>query len=131
MVMVGVLVMVGVVVLVGVFVTLGVLVLVEVLVSVGVEEGTGVAMLIDPPTGQRSKVRTTLIVPYKAPVTLLNLPVKALAAPAASAIGRGAAAHTSGEVNALPLKIVTPLNFSLFRVWLGQPFAQVMLVWTR
>jgi hypothetical protein len=118
-------VMLGVLVLVGVLVLDGVLVAVEVGVNVGVDT------FIEPPVVHISKVKDTLIVPNKGPVTLLNLPVNAFAAPAASAIGRGAAPQTSGEVNALPVKIVVPLNTSLFRVWPGQPFAQEMFVWTR
>jgi hypothetical protein len=127
----GVKVLVRVGVVLGVLVLVGVLVLLGVLVGVKVGVNVGVDTFIDPPTVHISKVKFTLIVPYNGPVTLLNLPVNAFAAPAASAIGRGAAAHTSGEVNALPVKIVTALNFSLFKVWPGQPFAQEMFVWTK
>jgi hypothetical protein len=124
-VMVRVGVMLGVLVLVRVLVWLGVLVAVFVGVNVGVET------FIEPPVVHKSKVKDTLIVPYKGPVTLLNLPVNAFAVPAACAIGSGAAAHTLGEVNNWAEKIVVPLNTSCFRVWLGQPFAQEIFVWTR
>jgi hypothetical protein len=109
-VMVRVGVMLGVLVLVFVLVWLGVLVAVLVGVNVGVDT------VIEPPVVHISKVKDTLIVPNKGPVTPLNLPVKAFAAPAASAIGSGAAPQISGEVNALPVKIDVPLNASLFRV---------------